>query len=274
MKKRVHNTDVRTKIIETYSTGLSSDQCAKIFNVSKQTIYEWIKSEGINRSRQERFYSKDFKEKVLISYASGLSSHECAQRFDIPCETIRRWARERKIGRDSFYAIRHSEETREKVLADYVNSMTSRQCEKKHGVSRGTICRWLREAGLNRTQSEAWTEKRLEKFRYRMLGPNNPRYKGFTIQKAGYILVCINGKQRYQHIVIAEKALGRRLKKGEIVHHLNGDRSDNKNGNLLVCLSPYHKYLHSEAFIAKLKSKGLKWGCKDEKNKDEIPGGV
>jgi len=44
--------------------------------------------------------------------------------------------------------------------------------------------------------------------------------------------------------LIVEKALGRYLKSNEIVHHLDGDESNNKNQNLLICSKSYHSWLH------------------------------
>ena len=38
----------------------------------------------------------------------------------------------------------------------------------------------------------------------------------------------------YEHIIIAEEILGRGLKKGEVVHHINKKRTDNSPKNLMV----------------------------------------
>ena len=44
--------------------------------------------------------------------------------------------------------------------------------------------------------------------------------------------------------MIAERVLGRGLRKGEIVHHVDGDRQNNVLGNLLICTVGYHRQLH------------------------------
>lgn len=47
----------------------------------------------------------------------------------------------------------------------------------------------------------------------------------------------------YEHRVIAAEKLGRRLEKGEIVHHLNGDKIDNRPENLVVMTASTHMSL-------------------------------
>lgn len=62
----------------------------------------------------------------------------------------------------------------------------------------------------------------------------------------GYIMVKQDGRLTYEHIVLAEKALGKPLPKGAIVHHMNQNRSDNYTPfNLVICPSQeYHLLLH------------------------------
>jgi len=81
---------------------------------------------------------------------------------------------------------------------------------------------------------------------------------GVTADGEGYKLLYVGDRDGTghphvaEHVLIAEKVLGRRLKskrKGdehtEIVHHLNGDKTDNRNSNFLICTQSYHRWLHN-----------------------------
>lgn len=72
----------------------------------------------------------------------------------------------------------------------------------------------------------------------------NPRWNGGRyLTTEGYVMVkvpdghhlAMKGKPyAYEHRLVAEKKLGRRLKKGEIVHHRDENRQHNEEENILV----------------------------------------
>jgi hypothetical protein len=48
-----------------------------------------------------------------------------------------------------------------------------------------------------------------------------------------------------EHVLVASRALGKPLPAGAHVHHVNGDRGDNRAQNLVVCQdTAYHGLLH------------------------------
>jgi hypothetical protein len=57
----------------------------------------------------------------------------------------------------------------------------------------------------------------------------------------------------YEHILKAEKALGKPLPKGVEIHHVDENRRNNVNSNLVVCQDrAYHKLLHARARLIRL----------------------
>lgn len=53
-----------------------------------------------------------------------------------------------------------------------------------------------------------------------------------------------DGTSQYEHILVWEKVHGRKLPKGYVVHHLNGDPLDNRPENLMMMEHGAHVSLH------------------------------
>lgn len=150
----------------------------------------------------------------------------------------------------------------ERSVALYSAGKSLREVSEEVGVPIPTIHRWTKHLGVEahepgswhrgRNWTEARREHHPEKTAIEWHGPTGydlvaARAIGNkSITRQGYVLVHVGRRsRRYEHTIVAERALGRQLQKGEVVHHINCIRHDNRPENLLVCTRTYHQQLHA-----------------------------
>lgn len=137
---------------------------------------------------------------------------------------------------------RTDDEFKQYLIKEYCEkrrSMTS--IAKEMNLTWTTVSRYLDKYGIQkRTKSQQQS------------GKGSPTWKGGKRKKKnGYIEIynpCHpNANSRncvYEHQLVAEKKLGRYLMKGETVHHIDFDKSNNNPDNLIVLTKSDHIKLH------------------------------
>lgn len=108
---------------------------------------------------------------------------------------------------------------RSHVVALYESGLSARRVSEQVGVSPPTVIAWAKEAGVCRPR----------------VGPGSSSVlpdRAVRTRTSGYIEEKAEGRWQLQHRVVMARSLGRPLREGESVHHINGDRADNRLENL------------------------------------------
>jgi hypothetical protein len=187
-----------------------------------------------------RIFSKEHRKNLSLNHADVSGSRNPRFGVILSEETktkISKKARERFQGgfRHPLLGKHHSDETKKKIG----NSRRGRTYEDFFG--------------------EEIAAKRKINLKEKFMMENNHKWKGGKIIENGYVKIktpghpCGHCNYVSEHRLIAEKALGRYLKPDEKVHHINGNKLDNRNSNLLICSNSYHRWLHEQMARAYMK---------------------
>ncbi len=94
-----------------------------------------------------------------------------------------------------------------------------------------------------------------------LIGENHPRWEGGQTIRMGYKCTRMpdhpDSFQGYVfvHRLVAAEKLGRFLLEGEHIHHINGDKLDNRPENISICSPSEHGHKHHKPHFPELRDK-------------------
>jgi hypothetical protein len=129
------------------------------------------------------------------------------------------------------------------------NEITNGLCHCRCGEKTNIYKRNYPKSGIWKGEYPSWLPGHSRKNKF---GSDTNRWKGGTrLDKSGYMLVMNPEHPRsckgyvYEHVLIAERVLGKQLPNGVVIHHSNKQKASNENSNLVICQdNSYHQLLH------------------------------
>lgn len=182
-----------------------------------------------------------------IGVRSPITVAKYLKKYNIPVRDLN------KIRQKETFGNKTHEEFLDYLRDLYINQKKSIcQISKIIGRTPRIVKKYLNEAGVRTLK-----HKEANRFFNSMERCNN--WKGGKIILNGYIAIYMPnhpyrtaGDYVYEHRLIMEQHLNRYLESWEIVHHINGDKMDNRLENLEILDNVTHRKKHFEETNAKL----------------------
>jgi hypothetical protein len=200
------------------------------------------------------------RETIEAEYGKGYSVCKAARKLGISRTTLQRRMKEYGIPvvKERQFGARKETGNFPKLtdrswLAKELEKKTMVQIAKELGTTSGNVSDFVKRHGLRTPTSRLHYIKYWKQNREWPKADEHPNWNGGTHMVNGYLKVYGPGHPSsdsrgyvLQHRYVMEQHLGRTLKPDEVVHHINGNKLDNRIENLeLLANQEAHMQLHN-----------------------------
>ncbi len=233
------------KIVQLYQDGTRPSAIAKELKVGENTVQRVLDRNGIERSGPTYRRIKSYQQvEIGNRYESGENPTQLAEEFGISLTTLREIVRERgaKVNNRGGRYRKFTDEEIQIMQSMSDGGFSQESIARSLVSSQNTISRVMRENGIQ------------PGFRGKPHGEKHGSYKGGRhVTNSGYIEVLLDPSDpmaRFmrnrigyvlEHRLVLARALGRPLARYETVHHINGDKQDNRLENLQLRIGNHGK---------------------------------
>jgi transposase len=220
------------EVVRLYKDGRTVRDIAHVMQTRTTPISRVLQEAGFVSGSRGRRHLKDHQvAEVIEAYKSGEYCREIAERYGVSSATIGNYLRRAGIETRSGKARSADRNWKAEAARRYEAGESQMQIAKALGLQQTTISNVLRQMGVKTRGAPRRGEKHFSWQGGRHVAPGG--YVWIHPSLAEDYLVP-HQQQGYipEHRLVMARALGRPLGPKETVHHINGDKHDNRLENL------------------------------------------
>jgi transposase len=221
------------EIVRLWKEGLTGREVARQLGIGETTAYRILGNADLPVEERQyvraRCIPRDRVRDVVERYEAGALADEIAADFGVSRATVINRLREEGV------TIRHGGTQRRQWDADQVAQMcalyqegiTQERIAVQFGTHQGQVSRVLREAGVDKKirRLRKGGRAQVNGYVYVKFWGDDPGDEPFLVMRTSSNYVA-------EHRLVMARHLGRPLRRSETVHHINGNKTDNRLENL------------------------------------------
>jgi transposase-like protein len=182
------------------------------------------KNNALRGDEGRRAFSPDEVAEMKRLFLAGTSLCEIAEQFHTCARTTERWLHENGVElpvKKDQRRTELAEGVAEAIKALWADGNNTGTIAEACGLKRGAVIWFIRREGLSRPRKDGRIFHRRDGYWYILVRADDPMHA--MANTNSYVL---------EHRLVVARHLGRPLTRHETVHHINGDKNDNRLDNL------------------------------------------